>query len=57
MPSIAIENGKRIEELLEISRVSADSFFLVSEQDLTRKITLQNLRQAFNGDALSLIHI
>lgn len=51
MASISIENGKRIEELLEISRVSSDSFFLVSETDLTRKITLQNLRNAFNGDS------
>lgn len=51
MASISIENGKRIEELLEISRVYSDSFFLVSETDLTRKITLQNLRNAFNGDS------
>ena len=51
MASISIENGKRIEELLEISRVSSDSFFLVSETDLTRKITLQNLRNSFNGDS------
>ena len=51
MASISIENGKRIEELLEISRVSSDSFFLISETDLTRKITLQNLRNAFNGDS------
>lgn len=50
MPSIAIENGKRIEELLEVTRISDDSYFLVSEQDLTRKITLTYLRNAFNGD-------
>lgn len=50
MASISIENGKRIEELLEVSQIYADSYFLVSETDLTRKITLQNLRNAFNGD-------
>ena len=50
MASISIENGKRIEELLEVSQIHADSYFLVSETDLTRKITLQNLRNAFNGD-------
>lgn len=50
MASISIENGKRIEELLEITRISDDSFFLVSETDLTRKITLTYLRNAFNGD-------
>ena len=50
MPSISIENGKRIEELLEVTSISSDSFFLVSETDLTRKITLTYLRNAFNGD-------
>lgn len=50
MPSISIENGKRIEELLEIAKISASSFFLVSDNDLTRKITLTNLRNAFCGD-------
>lgn len=50
MASISIENGKRIEELLEVSQIHTDSYFLVSETDLTRKITLQNLRNAFNGD-------
>lgn len=50
MASISIENGKRIEELLEVSQIHADSYFLISETDLTRKITLQNLRNAFNGD-------
>ena len=50
MPSISIENGKRIEELLEVTHISDDSFFLVSETDLTRKITLTYLRNAFNGD-------
>lgn len=50
MASISIENGKRIEELLEVSQIHNDSYFLVSETDLTRKITLQNLRNAFNGD-------
>ena len=50
MPSISIENGKRIEKLLEVTHISDDSFFLVSETDLTRKITLTYLRNAFNGD-------
>ena len=50
MPSISIENGKRIEELLEVTHISDDSYFLVSETDLTRKITLVYLRNAFNGD-------
>ena len=50
MPSISIENGKRIEELLEVTRISDQSFFLVSETDLTRKITLTYLRNAFSGD-------
>lgn len=50
MPSIAIDNGKRIEELLEVTKISDDSYFLVSESDLTRKITLTYLRNAFNGD-------
>lgn len=53
MASISIENGKRIEELLEVSQIHIDSYFLVSETDLTRKITLQNLRNAFNGDAVT----
>ena len=50
MPSISIENGKRIEELVEVPRISDQSFFLVSQTDLTRKITLTYLRNAFNGD-------
>lgn len=50
MPSISIENGKRIEELLEVTHISDDSYFLVSETDLTRKVTLTYLRNAFNGD-------
>lgn len=53
MATISVENGKRIEELLEVSKISADSFFLVSETDLTRKITLVNLRNMFNGDAVT----
>lgn len=51
MGSVSIENGKRIQELLEVSQIHADSYFLVSETDLTRKITLQNLRNTFNGDS------
>ena len=50
MASISIENGKRIEELLEVSQIHADSYYLVSETDFTIKITLQKLRNDFNGD-------
>lgn len=51
MPTIAIENGKRIEELIDINRLNDDSYFVVSDAALTRKITLLNLRNAFNGDS------
>lgn len=50
MPSINIENGKRIEDLLEISHFTNSAHFLVSEHNLTRKTTLLNLRYMFNGD-------
>ncbi len=51
MPTIAIENGKRIEELIDINRLNDDSYFVVSDAALTRKVTLMNLRNAFNGDS------
>lgn len=50
MPSVNIENGKRIEDLVEISTFSASAHFLVSEHNLTRKTTLTSLRNMFNGD-------
>lgn len=50
MATITIENGKRVEELLEVNNISSDSFFLVSEKSLSRKITLVNLRSMFSGD-------
>lgn len=50
MASIPIENGKRIQDLLQISRVSDDSLLLVSDNNLTRNITIKTLRQSFNGD-------
>lgn len=50
MPSVNIENGKRIEDLLEISTFSASAHFLVSEHNLTRKTSLTSLRAMFNGD-------
>ena len=50
MATIAIENGKRIEELIQISQIHRDAFFLVSDQSLTRKINLVDLRNAFCGD-------
>ena len=37
MPSINIENGKRIEDLLEINNFTTSAHFLVSEHNLTRK--------------------
>ena len=39
MPSINIENGKRIEDLLEINNFTTSAHFLVSEHNLTRKTT------------------
>lgn len=50
MPSVNIENGKRIEDLLEISTFSTSAHFLVSEHNLTRKTNLTSLRAMFNGD-------
>lgn len=50
MPSVNIENGKRIEDLMEISKFSDSAHFLVSEHNLTRKTSLTSLRFMFNGD-------
>ena len=51
MATITVENGKRIEELIDINRIGDDSYFVVSDSALTRKINLMNLRNAFNGDS------
>lgn len=50
MASISIENGKRIEELLEVREISSDAYFLVSETALARKISFLNIRNLINGD-------
>lgn len=50
MATITVENGKRIEELIDINRINDDSYFVVSDSALTRKVNLLNLRNAFNGD-------
>lgn len=50
MATIITENGKRVEELVEINSLSSDSYFLVSDKNLSRKIKLKNLRNAFCGD-------
>lgn len=50
MATIEIENGKQVEELLQIRRITENSYFLVSDQGLARKIQLTDLRAAFNGD-------
>lgn len=50
MATMNIENGKRIDELVLLNTLTADAVFAVNDQNLTRKITLTNLRAAFNGD-------
>lgn len=50
MATIEIENGKQVEELLQIRRITENSYFLVSDQGLARKIQLTDLRASFNGD-------
>lgn len=51
MSSVYIENGKRIEELLEISLISSDdTYFPLSSNAMTRKISITNLRNAFSAD-------
>ena len=50
MPSVTIENGKRIPELLEITTYSSKAMFLVCDNNLTRRTTLENLRNMFRAD-------
>ena len=50
MASVSIENGKKIEELLEIRTISSEAYFLVSETALARKISFRNIRNMLNGD-------
>lgn len=50
MATIITENGKRVEDLVEINSLSSDSYFLVSNNNLSRKIQLKNLRNCFCGD-------
>lgn len=51
MSSVYIENGKRIEELLEISLISSDdTYFPLSSHAMTRKISITNLRNSFSAD-------
>lgn len=51
MSAVSIENGKRVGELLEITKVSNSAYFLVDVNDLSRKISITSLRNAFNGDS------
>ena len=50
MAAEQIENGKKIEELLEVDTLPSSSYFMVSTNDLARRINIRNLRKAFNGD-------
>lgn len=50
MATVAIDNGKRIEELVEIHHLTGPSYFLVSDASITRRISLETLRNEFNGD-------
>lgn len=50
MSSYVIENGKRIEELLEETALNSSSYTIISINNLTRKINIRNLRRSFCGD-------
>lgn len=50
MSAIAIENGRRVGELLEVTKVSNASYFLMDVNDLSRKISITSLRNSFSGD-------
>ena len=41
MATVAIDNGKRIEELVEIHHLTGPSYFLVSDASITRRISLE----------------
>lgn len=51
MSAISIENGKRVGELLEITKAANSAYFLVDVNDLSRKISITSLRNAFSGDS------
>lgn len=51
MATEKIEKGRKIEELLEVDTLPSSSYFMVSTNDLARRINIQNLRKAFNGDS------
>lgn len=51
MSAVHIENGKTVEDLLEVSKTSNSSYFLMGTNGLSRKISITNLRKAFNGDS------
>lgn len=50
MATLQIDNGKRIDELVEIHHLTGPSYFLVSDAHITRRISLETLRNEFNGD-------
>lgn len=50
MATVQIDNGKRIDELVEIHHLTGPSYFLVSDVHITRRISLETLRNEFNGD-------
>lgn len=50
MSAIPIENGQRVGELLEVTKVANSSYFLIDVNDLSRKISITSLRNAFSGD-------
>ena len=53
MATDKIENGKKIEELLEVDTLPSSSYFMVSTNGLARRINIRNLRKAFNGDTVT----
>lgn len=52
MPTVDIENGKRIDMLLEADSISDNSYILISEKSLTRKLSLLRLRKTLCADKI-----
>lgn len=50
MSAITIENGQRVGQLLEVTKVPNSSYFLMDVNDLSRKISITALRNSFSGD-------
>ena len=50
MSAITIENGQRVGQLLEVTKVDTSAYFLMDVNDLSRKISITSLRYAFSGD-------